>query len=312
VKKQPTVLTQEVVDQLSEDQQVRLFKTYPWLKVNGSAIAGTKADDNISRGSFTATQSQTYAKRVRDLNMSEPVGDLPAKIVDRVMPKHPEQRNLAVLLYIQRGVEDRLPLAEGEFEKVWTLVQIAYAEQCARLPSPPAIIGELGPQSGRGLLCVGNEASAVWVKNTVAKIEIDGQRYRVWKQGEDTTRLITVIIKDKGIALPEMIPKFLRLCNRLPENSVFHQFKVIKQQGSTTRRVVFGARGELLERLREIRTQSNFLNFCGMEAEFNISPGKSSTHAKTVSTGSRAFRTCDFSGKITSYRKRFRTRTSRT
>ena len=216
--------------------------------------------------------------------MSEPVGDLPAKIVDRVMPKHPEQRNLAVLLYIQRGVEDRLPLAEGEFEKVWTLVQIAYAEECARLPSPPAIIGELGPQSGRGLLCVGNEASAVWVKNTVAKIEIDGQRYRVWKQGEDTTRLITVIIKDKGIALPEMIPKFLRLCNRLPENSVFHQFKVIKQQGSTTRRVVFGARGELLERLREIRTQSNFLNFCGMEAEFNISPGKSSTHAKTVST----------------------------
>ena len=117
VKKQPTVLTQEVVDQLSEDQQVRLFKTYPWLKVNGSAIAGTKADDNISRGSFIATQSQTYAKRVRDLNMSEPVGDLPVKIVDRVMPKHPEQRNLAVLLYIQRGVEDRLPLAEGEFKK---------------------------------------------------------------------------------------------------------------------------------------------------------------------------------------------------
>ena len=284
VKKQPTALTQEVFDQLSEDQQVRLFKTYPWLKVNGSAIAGTKADDSISRGSFTATQSQTYAKRARDLNMSEPVGDLPAKIVDRVLPKHPEQRNLAVLLYIQRGVEDRLPLAEGEFEKVWALVQIAYAEECARLPSPPAIIGELGPQSGRGLFCVGNEASAVWIKNTVAKFEIEGQRYRVWRQGEDTTRLVTVIIKDKGIAMPEMIPKFLRLCNRLPENSVFHQFKVIKQQGSTTRRVVFGARGELLERLREIRTQSNFLNFCGMEAEFNISPGKSSTHAKTIST----------------------------
>ena len=129
--------------------------------------------------------------------MSEPVGDLPAKLVDRVLPKNPEQRNLAVPLYIQRWVEDRLPLADGEFEKVWTLVQIAYAEDCTRLPRGPAIIGDLEPQSGRGLFCVGNEASVEWIKNTVAKFSIDGQRHRVWRQGEDTTRLVTVIIKDE-------------------------------------------------------------------------------------------------------------------
>ena len=83
--------------------------------------------------------------------------------------------------------------------------------------------------------------------------------FNAWYRGESGDTLVTVIIEDKGLLEDHRIEPMLRLSNGLKHDDLAG-FKVHKFPNTNLRKVTFGAHGETLERLKQIKSTRGKLN----------------------------------------------------
>ena len=120
-------------------------------------------------------------------------------------------------------------------------------------PPPKKNVLYFGEKAGRGIINCGDKATAELIKSLIPKIVgPDGTTFKGWYRWESVDTLVTVIIEDKALLEYERLEPMLRLSNGLKHDDL-SGFKIHRYSNTTLRRVTFGAHGETLERLKQIK-----------------------------------------------------------
>ena len=166
-----------------------------------------------------------------------------------------------IAVYVHTSSDRRLKITRDQFNFVWSALQnLIWAALMADQPVPPQNVLYFGERAGRGLINCGDKATAELIKSLIPKIVgPDGTTFKGWYRGESGDTLVTVIIEDKALLEDERLEQMLRLSNGLKHDDLAG-FKIHRYPNTTLRRVTFGAHGETLERLKQIKATRGKLN----------------------------------------------------
>ena len=281
-KKQPDELTPELFYSLPLGKQVWLRQKFRWLTQDipenpsgnsgQSMISPSLIGPEGSTGPSTSKQGNNtpFADAAKRSRTDQIMGDLPMKVI-RDLLNNSQDKEGVVPLYIQTSHDERRYITEDDFKFVFLRLQDMYIRALELDSTLQVNMANYRFMNGHGVLLASNQRSADWYRTATLAISRDGKLFRAWKTGEVSTTLVTIIVKDNGYTPNENLIPLIRACNRIPDHCQFHQMKVKTYQTNDTRKITFGAKGELLDLLHDLKTSPGYINFTGLKCDFTIS-----------------------------------------
>ena len=299
VKKQPEELTPELFYSLPLGKQVWLRQKFRWLTQdipeNPSGNAGQPMILPSQTGPEGSTRPSTskqgtstpFADAAKRSRTDQIMGDLPMKVIKDLL-NNSQDKDGVVPLYIQTSHDERRYITEDDFKFVFFRLQEMYVRALDLDSTLQVNMANYKFMNGHGVLLASNQRSADWYMTATMAISRDGKLFRAWKTGEVSTTLVTIIVKDNGYTPNENLLPLIRACNRIPDHCQFHQMKVKTYQTNDTRKITFGAKGELLDILHDLKTSQGYINFTGLKCDFTISKPRGINSGTTQGAGPSA------------------------
>ena len=164
----------------------------------------------------------------------------------------------SVSLYVHKGITQKEPLTEQEFNSGWKLVtdSALHLMLNQKLGSNFEILN-MSFEGDRGHVKCKNRETAAKVREILADINrVSAIKMRAWFPWESATSLVTVVRRDTVLTDLPYIIKMWKLLNQLPDQGWHRpQLKIADRVAIIT----FGAEGELLTRLEEMVQQKSKL-----------------------------------------------------